>query len=50
MNYDELKQLYPNKEIKLISEEHKQTYINFGFKVIESFHQGKYKMCFMIEA
>ena len=49
MTYQELKIKYPNKEIKLISEDNMKTYINFGFKIIDSFYQGKYKIYFMIE-
>ena len=49
MSYEELKKLYPNKEIKLISENFKQIYLNFGFKVIDSFKQDKETYYFMIE-
>lgn len=54
MSYDDMKKLYPNKEIKLIPAEHETQYKQWGFKTIETCIQpafGKdYSYCFMIES
>ena len=51
--YEQLKEEYPNKEIKLIPKEHESLYKQWGFKTIEEFIQPafnkNYSYCFMIE-
>lgn len=54
MSYDDIKKLYPNKEIQLIPVEHEALYKQCGLKTIETCTQqafGKdYIYCFMIKS
>jgi hypothetical protein len=53
MLYEEMKEKYPNKEIKLIPAEKEQFYMKIGFRTIDTCEEpafGKtFKYCFMIE-
>ena len=53
MNYDDLKKLYPNKNIELVPKELEKQYIQWGYKTIETCMRPecgkKYEHCFMIE-
>ncbi len=49
MNYDELKKLYPNKDIKLVSNNYIKQYLKLGFKILEEFIENKETYYFITE-